>query len=532
MRNVLSVAITLSGWVLAGSYVLYEYKEYGSGYLSHMFAFEDFSSYLFHFFVLTAPIVSAAFGYLVNDRVKLLRGIGDLKARYQDYYDKAPYGYHSADSDVTIVEVNDTWLDMLGYTRGEVVGKMKVSDLLTDDGVKTLNDVYPGFREKGYVENVEYDFRKKDGSLLPVLLSSTAVYGDHGEFIRSRTIVKDITERKAYESVLITVAKEWTDTFDSMPWGIMLLDSEYNILRANRYISELTGVSIKEVVTKKCFDVFHGTDNPIGKCLLQDCKKKQDAVLTEYYEPRFGRHFRLYCTPLKVKGKIKSFVHSFVDISDIKTGEKKLLDSRNAFFNMLTDASASYKDLRELHNSLIVAFANAIDAKSNWTKGHSERVSHYAIALAREIGMKEKNVNLLRVAALLHDVGKIGTYDYLLDKPAKLTKDEFEIVKKHPMKSAEILEPISQLRSVIDIVKYHHERYDGNGYPEGLKGEDVPLMARILCIADSFDSMTADRPYRPAPGLEYAREELSRCAGSHFDPELVQAFQRVLERRF
>lgn len=188
-----------------------------------------------------------------------------------------------------------------------------------------------------------------------------------------------------------------------------------------------------------------------------------------------------------------------------------------------------YEELQQLLINTITSLASAIDAKSPWTKGHSERVTQYALQIGEEMGLKGEELERLKLSGLLHDVGKIGTYDILLDKPTKLTDEEFELVKKHPLKGAEILAPIKQLADVIPGVRYHHERYDGKGYPDGLKGEEIPLQARILCVADSFDSMTADRPYRPSPGKEYAISEFKRCLGTQFDPNIVEAFLKVLE---
>jgi PAS domain S-box-containing protein/putative nucleotidyltransferase with HDIG domain len=189
-----------------------------------------------------------------------------------------------------------------------------------------------------------------------------------------------------------------------------------------------------------------------------------------------------------------------------------------------------YEDLENLLINTITSLASAVDAKSPWTKGHSERVTKYAVEIAREIGMKENEVEYVRLCGLLHDVGKIGTYDIILDKHEKLTEEEFELVKKHPEKGAEIVEPIKQLKELIKGIQYHHEKYDGTGYPEGLRGEDIPLCARILTVADSFDSMTSDRPYRNAPGKEHAMAELKRCAGTQFDPKIVEAFLKILAK--
>lgn len=197
--------------------------------------------------------------------------------------------------------------------------------------------------------------------------------------------------------------------------------------------------------------------------------------------------------------------------------------------NMLENISA-HKELKELYQNLVIAFANIVDAKSPWTRGHSERVTEYAISIAKEMGVEGRSVEILRTAGLLHDIGKIGTYDIILDKPDRLTDAEFALVRRHPVKGEEILKPIKGFEDVFPLIRSHHEKFDGTGYPEGLKGDEIPLLARILCVADSYDAMTSDRPYRPALGREYAIEELKRCSGTHFDPKVVDAFLRVLER--
>jgi len=194
------------------------------------------------------------------------------------------------------------------------------------------------------------------------------------------------------------------------------------------------------------------------------------------------------------------------------------------------ELSESCLELKELHSGLIHAFANAIDAKSRWTKGHSERVSLHAVLMATKMGMDAATIEDIRIAGLLHDIGKIGTYDVILDKPDKLTAEEFALVKMHPAKGVEILTPIRQLQHLLPVIRAHHEKMDGSGYPDGLKGEEIPLPARILCVADTYDAMTADRPYRPAPGKEYAMAELKICSGTQFDSEVAGIFIRILKR--
>jgi putative two-component system response regulator len=186
------------------------------------------------------------------------------------------------------------------------------------------------------------------------------------------------------------------------------------------------------------------------------------------------------------------------------------------------------RELEEMSIQLVQTLVNLIDAKSPWTRGHSERVAELAVRIAREMGLDENKVNTVRLGALLHDIGKIGTYDTLLDKSAALSDDEYAIVKGHPDRGADALAAIAQLKDVIPVIRYHHENMDGSGYPHRLDHEAIPLNARIVSVADAYDSMTATRPYRPAPGREYAIAEIKRCSGIQFDPEVVAALLRTV----
>lgn len=215
-------------------------------------------------------------------------------------------------------------------------------------------------------------------------------------------------------------------------------------------------------------------------------------------------------------------------LKEAKERELALQRSRDAFLNMLEDISEAHKDLQDLFTKLVGVLVNVLDAKSPWTKGHSMRVAKYAREIALEMGLEADEVEDIHLAGMLHDIGKVGTYDYLLDKPSGLTDEEYEIVKQHPGKGVEILRDIKQLREVLPYIRHHHERIDGRGYPDGLKGDEIPFGARILHVADSFDAIMADRPYRPSPGLEYAVSELRRCKGSQFDPEVTEVFLGIL----
>ena len=177
----------------------------------------------------------------------------------------------------------------------------------------------------------------------------------------------------------------------------------------------------------------------------------------------------------------------------------------------------------------ITTVANTIDAKDDYTKGHSIRVAYYSEALARKIGWSEEEVQNIHYIALLHDIGKIGVPDSVLNKPFKLTNVEFELIKNHTVMGAEILKDIKMFPNVSVGAKFHHERFDGKGYPSGLKGDEIPLVARIIGIVDSYDAMTSNRVYRKRLQDEMVKQELLRGKGTQFDPYLVDQFMELLD---
>jgi HD-GYP domain-containing protein (c-di-GMP phosphodiesterase class II) len=188
-----------------------------------------------------------------------------------------------------------------------------------------------------------------------------------------------------------------------------------------------------------------------------------------------------------------------------------------------------YEDMRSLFINTVASLANAIDAKSPWTKGHSERVMNFAAEIAKKMGMPETFVETVKIAGLLHDIGKIGILEELLEKPEKISDEEFPPMRLHPEKGVAILAPIAQLQEALPAILYHHERYDGLGYPAGLQGEDIPLQARIVAVADAFDAMVSDRPYKKGFSVSKALKVLKQGAGSQFDPIVVDCFCRHIE---
>jgi putative nucleotidyltransferase with HDIG domain len=178
----------------------------------------------------------------------------------------------------------------------------------------------------------------------------------------------------------------------------------------------------------------------------------------------------------------------------------------------------------ELFMGTIKALAEAIDEKDPYTRGHSERVNRYAVMLAKQLGLSKKEIREIHIASLFHDIGKIGIEDKILRKPAVLTDDEYTIMKQHPDKGAQMLSKIKAMKDIIPGLRFHHERWDGSGYPLGMKGEQIPMAARIVAVADAFDAMTTNRPYQKGMPYDKAIARLFELSGKAFDRRVVQAF--------
>lgn len=189
----------------------------------------------------------------------------------------------------------------------------------------------------------------------------------------------------------------------------------------------------------------------------------------------------------------------------------------------------TYEHLKTHYLDTVQALRLTVDAKDEYTRGHSDRVAIYAQKIGEAFKLSEKELELLKAGGTFHDIGKIGTSDDILLKPEKLNSYEFDIIKEHPIRGACILSAISMFNKTVPLIKYHHERYDGKGYPEGLKGEQIPFLARILAVADAFDAMTTDRSYRTKMDIVKSKEQLLMGKGTQFDPDVIDKFMEALK---
>ena len=210
----------------------------------------------------------------------------------------------------------------------------------------------------------------------------------------------------------------------------------------------------------------------------------------------------------------------------------KSIEQMNEIKRMNDELSDTYEKLEKAYLDSIETLRYTVEAKDPYTRGHSDRVAEYSVLIGEKLGLSEQDLRTLRIGGLFHDIGKIGIPDSILLKESKLSDDEYSQIKNHPTIGAHILQNATIFQDILPIVKHHHERYDGNGYPSKLKGEEIPYFARIAAVADTFDAMTSKRTYRNAIPLEEVKEEIKRCEGTQFDPNIAETFLEILNTQY
>jgi putative nucleotidyltransferase with HDIG domain len=295
--------------------------------------------------------------------------------------------------------------------------------------------------------------------------------------------------------------------------------------------------------------IYLDKEKPNNEALLEmtDFTPEEQQELTDNPESLFVEVKEVpphYLAPLVRQG-IRSFLVLPIILKQMLSGiitlgylkpparsQEDLVEARRLANQMAVALSNAHliKDLDQLNWGTLTALARAIDAKSPWTAGHSERVTRISLRIGKVLGLSQEEIDTLRRGGLLHDLGKIGVPPEILDKPGKLTEEEEKIMRQHAELGARILEPISAYAEVIPMVLQHHERFAGAGYPGGLFGGAICFGARIFAVADTFDAMTSDRPYRKAFDKERAIEVIKQESGKQFDPIMVDAFLKVIEQ--
>lgn len=332
-----------------------------------------------------------------------------------------------------------------------------------------------------------------------------------------------ISKEELAESVIDVASK----LIKAEAGSLMLINHDENEL----YIAAARGIP-SDIVSSVRIKIGEGIAGKVahtGKPIFVEDIESDIRFLRPNSEDRYETK-SFISVPLRVKNRIVGVLN--INASrEIKTFEDR--DVR--LLTILADQAAMtlenielYNNLQDFYFELVQTLARVIDAKDSYTYDHADRARHYAKLIAEKMHLPQPIVRHVEYAALMHDIGKIGIEEHILKKPGKLTPEEIEIIKKHPTIGNRIISPVTFLAPVAPMVLYHQEWYDGNGYPEGLAGEEIPLGSRIVAVIDAYDAMTSDRPYRKALPREYAISELKKGAGSQFDPNVVDVFVNIL----
>lgn len=345
-------------------------------------------------------------------------------------------------------------------------------------------------------------------------------------------LYKEIERQFIRQNLLSAVAKEISQPLDlsgMMVRVLALAQCAVPFDLASLYLVEKDGTLRRVAQTGDLRQAFVPAETIEGYSFKVISSNKALVI----NESRFGssreRGVSLLVVPFSVEGRVEG---SIVVQTSSEPGFSD--DDLNVFTTLAdqvavaVDNSQLYGQVQETFVSTIAALAAAIDAKDRYTHGHSQHVAEYAQTIAETLKLSSDEVRAIRYAALLHDIGKIGISEAILNKEGRLVQIEQEVMQLHPLLGANILKPIPFLSSVIPFVLHHHETYDGRGYPSGLAGEEIPLGARILAVADAFEAMTSGRPYRSEMDVEDALAELWRCAGRQFDAKVVETFLRIM----
>ncbi|MEW6277220.1 MAG: GAF domain-containing protein [Candidatus Eremiobacterota bacterium] len=379
------------------------------------------------------------------------------------------------------------------------------------------------------------DFSEQDLKVLTILASHAASAIDNAQLYEQ--VKRQVSELKALhdvsralnssldlERVLPQVLEHATQVLEARAASVMLLDpqtQELSIRMAHGLSADVvrnTRVRLGERISGRVALEGKAVLLPHGRRDSDDIQAEQDLASA-------------LCVPLITQDKVVGVlnVRGKRDGSDFNDEDLALASRLAAVAAVAISNAELHDELQSLFVNSITALANSIDARDPYTRGHSERVTQYSVMIAEGLGFAGDELENIRYAGLLHDIGKIRIRDHILNKPGRLTDEEFAEMKRHPEYGVEIMWPVKAFHKVFPGILHHHEQWSGGGYPYGLKGEDIPLMGRILCVADSFDAMTSDRPYRKGMPVEQAVEEIKRNAGIQFDPDAARIFLRLIE---
>ena len=456
----------------------------------------------------------------ITERKRAEEKIKDSEERLKILFDYAPDAYYISDLKGNFIDGNKAAERVIGYKREELIGKsfLKLKLLSLADIPKAAKLLVKNLRGLPTGPD-EFILNRKDNSKVIVEISTYPVK------IKGRTlalsIARDTTERKKAEQNIKSAKDELQMIMDSVPAIIFYKDTEGRIIRANKTFADSLKLPVKDIVGKTTEELFPKEQ---AENMRKDDKeviisgKPKRNIIQPYTTPDGTKLLITDKIPYKDKeGKVTGVIGLSKDITVQRKAEQKL--------------QQTFQKLKKTMDATIDTMSNMIEVKDPYTAGHQYRVSQLATAIAKKLNLSEDKIEGIRIASLIHDIGKIGLPTEILSKPSKLTDIEFSLIKGHSQIGYDILKSIDFSYPIAQIVLQHHEKINGSGYPNNLKGDEILLEAKIIGVADVVEAMSSFRPYRPALGIDKALEEISQNKGILYDPEAVDVCLKLFKEK-
>ncbi|MBA7623204.1 hypothetical protein ES703_30597 [subsurface metagenome] len=453
----------------------------------------------------------------ITERERTKEKIKESEERYKDLVEKAGVAILIDDKEGNVQYCNRKYADMFGYPLEEI-GSKPIFSIVHPDDVERVRKFHKG-RIQGKKVPSEYECKgiTKDGNIVHMEIHADALQ-DNGDIIGTRSYIWDITERKKVEEAVQASEEKFRTLFDSAADAIFIHDLDGNILEVNEVACERLGYKKEKILNMTLADIDRpkqavGTPKPI-----EELYQRGHIFFETAHEHKDGT-----VIPIELSSRIIDYEGKPVALSIARDiTERKLAEE---------ERKQSFERLRQSLEETVNALATAVEMRDPYTAGHQHRVTSLATAIAEEMGLSKEKIEGIRMAGVIHDVGKIRVPAEILSWPGQLTEIDFNLIKTHPQVGYDILKRIELPHQVTRIMLQHHERMDGSGYPEGLKGKKILIEAQVLAVADVVEAMASHRPYRAALGIEKALEEISKNKGVLYDAKAVDACLKLFNEK-